>query len=193
MTADSGAELGADGVREQAGERRLAGARRAPQQQAREVAARDRPAERAALADEVGLADELVERPRAHARGERLPLGRWTEQGLGTGARWMCAGWAWADGSPRRSADLEHPGDVDRDVQHEQHDQEQDRDAEDVLEVARDVGVLAGVVEGRDRRGRDLAGGRVPAPASGGGRSRRRAPRRPAAPRAPRRARARRR
>ncbi len=86
------AELGADGVREQAGERRLAGARRAPQEQAREVTARDRAAEGAALADEVGLADELVERARAHARGERLPLGRWSEQGFGTRARWCAPG-----------------------------------------------------------------------------------------------------
>ena len=50
------------------------------------MAAGDGAAERAALADEVLLADELVERPRAHPRGERLALGRWPEQGLGAGA-----------------------------------------------------------------------------------------------------------
>ena len=50
------------------------------------MAAGDRPAQRAALADEVALADELLERPRAHAGGERLPLGRRSEQGFGTGA-----------------------------------------------------------------------------------------------------------
>ena len=54
------------------------------------MTARDRPAERAALADEVRLADELVEGARAHARGERLPLGRWPEQGFGSRAR-RCA------------------------------------------------------------------------------------------------------
>ena len=46
------------------------------------MAAGDAPAERPALADEVLLADELVERPRPHARRERLPLGRRLEQGL---------------------------------------------------------------------------------------------------------------
>ena len=51
-----------------------------------------RATERPALADEVGLADELVEVARAHARGERLPLGRWPEQGFGAGARWCAPG-----------------------------------------------------------------------------------------------------
>ena len=90
-----GPELGADGVGEEARERRLAGAGRAPQQEAREVAPRDRSAERAAIADEVALADELLERPRAHARGQRLPLGRRSEQGFGLGA---------GDGAPGRHA-----------------------------------------------------------------------------------------
>ena len=81
-----GAELGADRVGEQAGERGLAGARRAPQEEAGEVAAGDGAAERSALTDEVRLADELVEVARAHARRERLPLGRGPEQGLGAGA-----------------------------------------------------------------------------------------------------------
>ena len=53
----------------------------------------DRAAERAALADEVRLAHELVERPRAHAGGERLALGRGLEQGFGAGA---------GDGAPGR-------------------------------------------------------------------------------------------
>ena len=38
------------------------------------------------LADEVFLADELVEVARAHPGGQRLPLGRWLEEGLGSGA-----------------------------------------------------------------------------------------------------------
>ena len=41
----------------------------------REVAAGDATPQRTALADEVLLPDELVEDPRAHARGERLRSG----------------------------------------------------------------------------------------------------------------------
>ena len=52
----------------------------------------DRPAQRAAFADEVALADELLERPWAHAGRERLPLGRGSEQGLRAGARWCAPG-----------------------------------------------------------------------------------------------------
>ena len=54
------------------------------------MAAVERPAERPALADEVLLADELVERARPHPRRERLRSGRGLEEGLGlraTGAR----------------------------------------------------------------------------------------------------------
>ena len=113
------------------------------------MAAGDGATERAALADEVRLADELVER-RAGACARRAAAARAVAgTGVRGGRRLVCAGWAWADGSPRRSADLEDPGDVDRDVQHEQDDQQQDRDPGDVLEVAGDVGVLARVVERR--------------------------------------------
>ena len=49
--------------------------------------------ERAALADEVLLADELVEVARAHPRGERLALGRWLEEGFGSGAGRSPGGW----------------------------------------------------------------------------------------------------
>ena len=87
MTADSVDEVGADLGGQQPGEARLAGAGRAPQEQRREVAAGDAPAERPALADEVLLADELVEVARPHPGGERLALGRWLEEGLGSGAR----------------------------------------------------------------------------------------------------------
>ena len=79
-------ELGADLRREQAGQAGLAGARRSPQQQRREVAAGDAPAQRSALADEVLLPDELLEVPRAHPGRERLALGRWLEERLGSGA-----------------------------------------------------------------------------------------------------------
>ena len=52
-------------------------------------------AERAAFADEVPLADELVERARSHPRGERLALGRWLEEGLGSGAAGVVGRRAW--------------------------------------------------------------------------------------------------
>ena len=50
------------------------------------MAARDAPAQRSALADEVLLADELVERSRAHPGRERLAVGRRLEERLGFGA-----------------------------------------------------------------------------------------------------------
>jgi hypothetical protein len=50
------------------------------------VTAGDAPAERAALADEVLLPDELGQRSRSHPRGERLPLGRRLEEAFGPGA-----------------------------------------------------------------------------------------------------------
>ena len=46
----------------------------------------DAPPERSALTDEVLLAHELRERAWSHPRGERLALGRWLEEGFGTGA-----------------------------------------------------------------------------------------------------------
>ena len=61
--------------------------------------------ERPSLADEVLLADELVERPRAHPRGERLPLRRRLEERLGTGAvRRDSSGWARRDRTATPSA-----------------------------------------------------------------------------------------
>ena len=68
---------------------------RAPQQERREVAAGDAAPERAALADEVLLADELVEVARAHPGGERLALGRRLEEGLGSGAGRVAGRMAW--------------------------------------------------------------------------------------------------
>ncbi len=83
----------------EAGKARLAGSRRTPQEQRRQVTAGDAPAERAALADEVGLADELVEVSWPHPGCERLPFGRRLEEGLGScadrpprrGHGWMVA------------------------------------------------------------------------------------------------------
>ena len=104
------------------------------------MAAGDRAAERTALADEVLLADELVERARAHPGGEGLALGRRPEQGFGPGA---------GDGAPGRhgpmvaragSADRDHLRDVDQDPEGEQDREQERRDARDVLDVAGDVG-----------------------------------------------------
>ena len=50
------------------------------------MAACDRTAERTTVAHKVRLADELLERARAHAGGERLALGRRTKESLRTGA-----------------------------------------------------------------------------------------------------------
>ena len=50
------------------------------------MAAGDAAPKRAALADEMLLADELVEASRPHPRGKRLLLGRRLEQRLGTSA-----------------------------------------------------------------------------------------------------------
>src|SRR4051794_21065896 len=73
-------------------EARLAGPGRTPQEQRREMTARDRPAEWAALPDEMLLAHELVEGPRPHPGGERLTLGRGLEERLGLRASgaWTC-------------------------------------------------------------------------------------------------------
>ena len=51
------------------------------------MAAREATAERTALADQVLLSDELVERARTHPCREGLALGRRLEQGLGTRTR----------------------------------------------------------------------------------------------------------
>ena len=50
------------------------------------MTARDGATKRPALANEVLLADELLEAARPHTGGQRLLLGRRLEQGLGTGA-----------------------------------------------------------------------------------------------------------
>jgi hypothetical protein len=52
-------------------QRRLAGARRAPEDDRLQQVALDRFAQRFAGREEALLADELVERPRPHALGER--------------------------------------------------------------------------------------------------------------------------
>ena len=81
-----------DRVGEEAGEGRLAGPRRAPQEERVEVATSDGAAERPALADEVLLAHELLEGSRPHPGRERLALRRRLEKGLGTSAG-QASGW----------------------------------------------------------------------------------------------------
>ncbi len=149
-------EVRADGVREEPREAGLAGARRAPQQDRRQVPAGDAAAERPALADEVGLPDELLEVARAHARGERLSLGRWLEERLGTGAPGpgsrrgharMVRRPTGAAGSDRAGA--HRVGDDPED----DHDQDQRAaDEGDPLDVATDVGVLLGRADREARR-----------------------------------------
>src|SRR5690606_23228842 len=58
-------------LREQPRERRLAAAWRSPEDHAADAAALDREPERLARAEQVVLADELVQRPRPHPLGER--------------------------------------------------------------------------------------------------------------------------
>ena len=70
-----GVEAGEAAVRlvgDDVGQGRLAGAGRAVEDQRAEPVGREQPAEQLAGAEEVLLADELVERPRPHARGQRL-------------------------------------------------------------------------------------------------------------------------
>jgi hypothetical protein len=86
-------ELGADLGRQKAGQAGLARARRTPQEQRREVAARHAPAQRAALTHEVLLPDELLERAWAHAGRQRLPLGGRLEEGLGPRTLEPAGGW----------------------------------------------------------------------------------------------------
>ena len=61
----------AGAIGEEPRERRLAAARRAPQDQRRPVAGLDDAGQRAVGPDQVRLADELVERPRPHPRRKR--------------------------------------------------------------------------------------------------------------------------
>ena len=142
-------EVRADLTRQQPRQARLAGPRRPPQQQRRQVAARDAPAERAALADEVRLPDELVEVPGAHARRQRLPLGRWLEEGFGTGAGGSPRGWHAADGSAgaARPASVQSgPSPAKCAIAHrpEQDQDERAADDRDPPDVACHVGVFLG-------------------------------------------------
>ena len=103
-------EMGADRLGEDASEGRLAGARRAPQQQRREVAARHRTPQGSLLTDEVALAHELLERSAVAcvppAAGARAAVG--TAPPAGHRQPWD--GWsAWDEsrGGPFPAADRE--------------------------------------------------------------------------------------
>ena len=103
----SASNRGADGLREEPPDRRLAGARRAPEQHRREAAGLDEPAQRRPGTQQVGLADDLVEGARAHPRGEGRQLGRGREERVGgpagrasRGHPAMVRGAVGADGGP---------------------------------------------------------------------------------------------
>ena len=64
-------ELGFGHARDDLGQRGLPGARRSPENQRAGVIALNLHAQRLARAEDVLLADELVERARAHAVGQR--------------------------------------------------------------------------------------------------------------------------
>ena len=109
----------------------------------------DAPPERAALADEVLLADELVERPRTHPGRERLAFGRRLEQGLGSGADRTPRGWHVRDGSAgrrpaRQCLDRAHPREMRDRPEDQQEADERSADESDPAHVASDIGVLLG-------------------------------------------------
>ena len=89
MTADIVENCAPISSAEQAGEGRLAGAGRSPQEHRGEVAAGDAPAQRPAFADEVLLPDELVQvRGRMRAASGCAP-GRRLEQRLRSERRFL--------------------------------------------------------------------------------------------------------
>ena len=98
------------------------------------------------LADEVLLADELLERARSHPRGERLALGRWLEQGFGAGAADGADGCgAWGHGRPRLGLSRRSVKTLSTSIRIQSTNRiasSRRRDPDDVLHVARDVGVL---------------------------------------------------
>ena len=125
------------------------------------MAAGDAAAERAALADEVFLADELLERSRPHPCGQRLTLGRWLEEGFGSGparARMACRGSAgrhaarWCATARGQRLEEPDPGDLDDGPGAEQERDQRATDERDPLDVTRHVGVLSAGGRGEARR-----------------------------------------
>ena len=78
----NGHDLRADALGEDAGKTCLAAARRSPEQDGPEPAVIYGAPDRASFADQRLVTDDLVERPRPHARGQRLALRRRREQRL---------------------------------------------------------------------------------------------------------------
>ena len=109
--------------------------------------------------------DELLERARAHPCGERLPLGRRLEQGLGPGAGDGAPGGHGRDGRPRRRQRRSRiTSETSIRIHRASRIGEQDGgDPDDVLHVARDVGVLSA------RRGRRATRRARPRPRGSGG------------------------
>ena len=70
------------------------------------MAAGDAATERAALPDEVVLADELIQAAGPHPGGQRLALGRRLEERFGSGAAGRRAGVGTGDGTRRGRAGL---------------------------------------------------------------------------------------
>jgi hypothetical protein len=98
-------EFGIEAVGHQPRQRGLADARRAPEDHRMRRAGREGQAQRLALADQVALADHLVERARPHLLGQRRMRRRWrTGQSPTTSAP---AGARSGTGSPARRIGLE--------------------------------------------------------------------------------------
>ena len=110
------------------------------------MAAGNRAAQGPTFADEMLLADELRERPRAHACRQRLRTGRGHEERLGPGS-WGSAGGhgpmvrrgTMAPAGSGRELELDDPQEVDDDEEHKHHDDEPAVDDGDSSDVALDV------------------------------------------------------
>jgi len=150
--------------REKAGEAGLAGPGRTPQQQRGQVSPGDAPAQGTALADEVHLADELIEGPRPHPGREGLALGRRLEECLGSGADRTPGGWHVDDGiaEQRRGRCLEgaQPQEMRDQPQDQQEGHERPTDEGDPADVASHVRVFLGRRHLEARRPRDGFGSR---------------------------------
>jgi hypothetical protein len=107
--------------------------------------------ERAALADEMLLADEFIEGSRPHPGRERLAFRRRLEEGLGPGSAGSCDRTSTGHGpmvaaglSPWRRSEREQVEDVHQHVEHGEDQQQSAANDRDPADVAADVGVLLG-------------------------------------------------
>ena len=131
------------------------------------MSAGDASAQRSSLTDEMLLADELLEVPRAHAGSQWLTFGRWLEEGLGSCAGEPSGGWhgpmvapRWASGTG--SLDEAEPGQVDDEPEREKDKDQAATDDRDPLHVAGHVGVFlgGGDLDARGADGRGVDGAR---------------------------------